>query len=294
MKSEKKPNLDLPTPQQKLLLQASLLHGQNALNAWQSWSEIVDIEKLDSESYNLLCLLYRNLSVHKIQHSKITIIKGIYRRTWYANQLLFSKIQPILQTFYETGIKILMLADIALISNYYQDYGHRPVYAIDLFIPSLDIDKAIKLLANLGWKKVTSEKLDFELQDEFPQLLFIPRGIFWAEPQEKTDNQLWNYAISCKISNISTLALSHTDQLLYICLRAFPTNQLQEIRWLADAMIILQAYGNEIDWSRLVTQAQRYQLVLPLKNMLTILEEIFNFLIPNWVLASLNKTPNCP
>jgi hypothetical protein len=40
-----------------------------------------------------------------------------------------------------------------------------------------------------------------------------------------------------------------------------------------------------------VTQTQRYQLIIPLRQMLTLLERILPIEYPSWVLPSLSKMP---
>jgi hypothetical protein len=286
-------NLYLPTNQQKLLLQATLFQGDKALNAWHQWEKQVDIAKLDSESFHLLSLLYRNLSTHQVKDDRIKIIKGVYRRTWCANQLLIQRVQTILNTFHEAEIQTIMLGDAALVSNYYRDFGHRPIYTLNFLIHPSDIDKVKDLLASLDYhlKHTLTDRLYFDIPNEVGRSLFIHPILFKAEPQEHTNKQLWHYAISTEFSDLTSQVLSHTDQFLYVCSQGFIKHQSQQIRCLADAMIILQTSGNEIDWIRLVTQAQRYELLLPLKNMLNLLTEILEVKIPDWILPSLRKMP---
>ena len=64
MNPSKKLGLYWLSREQKLLLKACVLEGKDALGAWETWQESVDIENLDSGSNTLLCQLYSNLSAH--------------------------------------------------------------------------------------------------------------------------------------------------------------------------------------------------------------------------------------
>jgi hypothetical protein len=55
---------------------------------------------------------------------------------------------------------------------------------------------------------------------EYQQLCLYPH-LFWAMPQDYTDNQLWQWAIISKITDFSLKVLSPTDQLLLICQQGF-------------------------------------------------------------------------
>jgi hypothetical protein len=288
-----KSNSYLPTENQKLLLKAAFFQDKKSLDCWEGWVANVDIQKLDSESFHLLPLLYRNLSNYELKDQRLKIIKGVYRRTWCANQLLIQRIKTILNIFQDAGIETIIFGDVALVTNYYQDWGHRPIYSINLSLHPFEIDRVKDRLASLNYhlKHTLTDRLCFEGQNELDCPLVIHTILFRAEPQEHTNNQLWYYAIPAKLGNISTQIFSQTDQLLYVCSQGFIKHQFQQIRSLADAMTILQTSESDIDWIRLVTQAQRYELILPLKNMLNLLTDVFELQIPEWILPSLRKMP---
>ena len=82
-------------------------------------------------------------------------LKGIYRRHWYANQILYKKLQKILQLLQTSGIKTILLADTAILAKYYQDYGSRSLYNINLLIHPEDVDKTVNLLSKIGWNTIT-------------------------------------------------------------------------------------------------------------------------------------------
>lgn len=287
-----------PTHKQELLLRASLLQGEDALIAWHQWRATVDIECLDPESYYLLGLLYRNLSIHDVNDSHMARLKGVCRSRWYKNQLLFQKILAILHSFHNSGIETLVLKDAALVLHYYQNYGLRPISTLDFLIRPVDASVTMSLLRNLGWspeikktERLVSLSPAIVFRSESRQPIIIHGYIFWSDFQEHANNALWSSAISTQIGDFSARVLSPTDQLLHVCLHGFRWNVVPQIHWIADAMMIINSSAVEIDWSRLVTQAQQCRLVLPLKNMLMLLDELLGAPIPPSVLQNVQTMP---
>ena len=78
-----------PTREQELLLQAALMQGKETIDAWEAWKSTVEIAQIDQGSYRLLPLLYKNLRDHGVEDPWADTLKGVYRSTWYKNQLLF-------------------------------------------------------------------------------------------------------------------------------------------------------------------------------------------------------------
>ncbi|HSR18731.1 MAG TPA: hypothetical protein VLM39_11630, partial [Ignavibacteriaceae bacterium] len=76
------------TKEQELLLKASLFEGDKFIYAWEKWKSCVNFEQIDPGSYRLLPLLYQNLVKHEIKDPLTERLKGIYRRTWFENQIL--------------------------------------------------------------------------------------------------------------------------------------------------------------------------------------------------------------
>lgn len=288
----------LPTHEQKLLLRASLLQGDDALTAWHQWRATVDIECLDPESFHLLGLLYRNLSIHKVNDSHMKRLKGIYRSKWYANQLLFQKIIAILRSFQSAGIETLVFNDVAIVSHYYQDYGLRPIVSLNVLIHPVDTSATVSFLEKLGWiakikrlDKFAAVSSAITFRSESRQPLVLHRRLSWQGFSDYTNNALWRRAILTQIDDFPTCIFSPTDQLLHICFQGFQSNSILRICWIADAMMMINSSNVEIDWNRLVRQAQHYRLVLPLKNMLTTLNQILGAAIPVSILQDIQAVP---
>src|SRR5271163_4711088 len=93
-----------PTPEQELFLQAALLQGPRGIHAWRLWHAGADIDGLDIGCQRLLPQLYHTLQSQGVSDAVIERFKGLYRRTWYQNQLLFHSMADLLRNFHQVGI----------------------------------------------------------------------------------------------------------------------------------------------------------------------------------------------
>ncbi|MCL1467392.1 nucleotidyltransferase family protein [Argonema galeatum] len=289
MNSKNDRKFEWVTSEQELLLRSALKQGKDATDAWQQWKRTVDIEDLDPESYRLLPLLYRNLSVHGVSDSHMVRLKGVYRRRWYENQLLVSKITSLLRSFQDAGIEILILKDVALLLHYYQDDGLHAIDSFDVFVRWADGDAALGLLNKLGWMlkekvpdKVLSSLSVITFVDESGKILNLYRHIYWYPWQENTD--LGEGPIATQIKDLSTYVLNPTYQLLQLCHQGTIWHLVPPIRLVADGMTIINSFTDSIDWDVLVADAEKYRFILSLKKMITILSEVLLAPIPGAII----------
>ena len=284
--------------QQKLLLQACISEERIVIRSWNEWKQLVDIENLDNCSNALLCQLYHNLSANQVEDWHMTRLKGVYKQNWYNNQLLFKKLQTILQTFKATGVEAVVLGDAALVLGYCQDLGQLSLGELTLLIHPGNGQKAIATLAELGWTQsqtsqsiMNNEDLCLQFQDRAGTRLNLQAHLFWAMPQEHTDKELWHNSLSSFVGCVNTHIPSSTDLFLNLSTRTFYQNQTTTASLFVSAMVLLQQNREPIDWIRLVTQAQKYQAILPLRNMLVTLRKLFAVSVPDWVVPALWQMP---
>lgn len=282
--------------EQQLILQAALLQGEAAINSWQRWRTLINIDDVDQDSYRLLPLLYRNLSAHNVTDPYIGRLKGVYRRIWVENQVWFQQIRSILGSFQEADIKIMLLKDPALNLHYYQDYGLRYIDNLDFLINPTDVLKAIKLLQELGWTakgKILNPTIPFShyigFENESKQYLSLRWHLFADGFNENAETEFWQNAILTQVNDFPVYLLSATDQLFYTCVFGGLTNSISPISRLVDAAIILQSYPLEIDANRLLTLAEKYRFIILLKSRITQLQEILNLPISSLILPELQK-----
>jgi Uncharacterised nucleotidyltransferase len=269
----------IPTPLQEALLRASLLEGDEALNAWNYWKSNTDMDMIDQGSYRLLPLLYRNLSLHGVKGPLLEKFKGIYKATWRNNQMLFHKMAALLSSFHNAGIRTMLLKGSALTLLHYKDYGLRPMNDLDVLVRTEQVLEAHALLCQLGWKpklrlgerfteKCFSVRHAYGYEDASGLEFDLHRHVLPECSYEGSDDFFWDGAVPVQIRDVSTSALNPTAQLLHVCLHGSWWNIVPPFRWIADAMIVMKTSGSLIHWDRLMAEAQECRVVLPLRNAL--------------------------
>ena len=89
--------------------------------------------------------------------------------------------------------------------------------------------------------------------------------------------------------------LSPTDRLLHECDRVFFAHQsLYPVKYpqiisIAEAFLTIR--HQSIDWARLFAQAQQYQMVTPVRNMLHTLQNLLLLELPDSVISELSQIP---
>jgi len=280
----------LPTPQQELLLRAALLDGPMAVDAFHDWLGQVDLTALDEGSRRLLPLLYKNLKHNKVQASCMAELKATYRKTVFNNQLLFYRSSPALRALKNAGIEVMLLKGAALALSYYEEIGLRPMYDVDVLVPTVKRLEAIRVLSDLGWTPMykAAHAQGFRSPDG------VEIDLHWHAllefSRERSDDQFWQSATAANIADLSVLVSSSSDSLFHVCIHGLKWNDIPPIRWIADAQMILRAAHSaetSIDWPRLLQHAKRHRMTLPLMESLQYLKYLLQAAIPDEVLAEL-------
>ncbi len=286
-----------PTPEQELLLRATLLSGDAALAAWQHWQASVgDLGGLDHGSVRLLPLLYRNLKELGVVHPRMEILQGTYRKAWYQNRLLLHKLAETLRRLHDRGVGTMVLKGAALVATACRDIALRPMDDADVLVPVSDLAAAADVLRELGlhtrWD-ISGERHSVIHAAPFDDDRGFKLDLHWHALKEDctaiADEQLRADAEAVWFEGVKTLAPAATEQLLHTCVHGVRWDPEPPLRWVADAAMLVN--GGAINWERLVTVARRRRLALPLGAALAYAVGLLGLSVPGAVLAELAATP---
>jgi hypothetical protein len=107
----------------------------------------------------------------------------------------------------------------------------------------------------------------------------------------RTDASLWGTATPVLFREVSTRVLDHTGQLLDVCASGILWSPLPVVSWAVDVLVIVQSAGAEIDWERLVREAARCRISLPVRAALGYVQRKLAARVPAHVLAALDGIP---
>lgn len=294
-----------PTATQELLLHAAVSTPERAADAWQRWNEIVDIEndQIDVGSYRLLPLVYANLFRNRPAGNNSKTLEGLYKRTWYENQIRFRACADMLTALHAVGVRTMLLKGCALSIQHYRDVAARPMSDIDLLVPKQDGLRAIEVLARHGWKAEGDIPLSEEILDLVPGRSFVNADglhvdlhchVLHFGLSKQTTQRFWDASVPLVVGGVGTRTLSPCDHLLHVCSHGLMWNEVPPMRWVADAMQVLNSSGSELDWDRLIAIAPSCNAGLQLHAAISYLQSEFGADIPRHVLAGLEKAGSTP
>lgn len=291
-----------PTRSQELLLRAAILQGRDALNAWHAWKLTTDMDHLDQGSYRLLPLLYQNLHDHGVKGHFMHQLREVYLLTWCSNHILFPDFSAVLAAFHNASIETMILKGAALTLLHYKSHALRPVGDFDVLVRTEQASEAVDLLTKMGWNpiRVPGRRFDGGLfsvrhawvfEDAAGHQLDLHRHLLPEFCYEDADGDFWDGAMSTQFHGVSTSALNPTDALLHVCVHGTKWSPVPPLRWVADAMMIIDSSHTEIDWDRFITQARERRLTVPLGAALNYLGDLLDAPIPAAVLRSMRQIP---
>jgi hypothetical protein len=284
-----------PTAEQLLVLHAALDPAPVAATAWQRWREAIEFDDVDHGSSRLLPLVYRNLGADAFDAEVAGRLKGLYRRSWSHNQLIFKRAAEAIAVLEGAGIETLVTkgASLALLS--YGDVGVRPMDDVDVLVPLALTAEAIEALSGAGWSPDHDDppawtevhhSLDFAGADSGHVDLH-----WFALWQPASDRELWRASVPLELAGAVTRAPCAADQLLLACVHGTPWSPLPPFRWIADAVTVIRSAGEQLDWDRLVAEAERRRVTVAAAAALAYLGEEFGASVPEPVLAGLRGAP---
>ena len=276
-----------PFPSQKheLLLKSALMEGEMALSAFYEWKKLVNFEEdIEYASFRMLPLLYMNLSRQDVQDELMPRLKGIYRKSWSKNQLLFYKTGKVLKFLQDQGIKTLVMKGIPLSVIIYKNFAVRPMADMDILIPYVEARKTVELLQNAGWILRNPHYLEFNLKygrsatfadDENTELDLHWHPIFEAHG-DISENDFWDMAIPFEVAGVKTLSFCATDIFFQTIVHGLRYNPEPPIRWIADGLALLRDQEHPLDWERLINYTRKFRVSLYMKDALNYLVRTFD------------------
>lgn len=285
-----------PSRKQELLLRAALLDEEPALAAWRELRPTLDIDRLEEGSFALLPLVYRRLQAAGVEDPSLGKLRGIYRHTWSRNQLALDRLKGVLRYLERAGVEAIPVRGASTLLRYYPEIGLRPMTEFELLVRERDAGEALRLLGRVGWSPADSARrleasgwpaLRLRGADGHTFVLhwrLLPE--FDSPAAENGTEELFEAGFGLEAYGVGTRTLSPADELLHSSLTGARSAPFTNIQWIADSSTIVAATP-DLDWGRLVEQANRRRAGLRMRDALTYLAGPLDVPVPNEVLRSL-------
>ena len=148
--------MNVSTPEQKdLLLRAAFTQGEGAVTAWHAWNAEIDWhDHVEADVYRLLPQVYHNLSALNADEPRLAKFRGIARKAWYNDHLLFHQLAPVVQSLRAANIPTLLTHGAPMAICYYTDYVLGIGAEFGIAVHPSDVREAIRHLQQFGLEAV--------------------------------------------------------------------------------------------------------------------------------------------
>jgi hypothetical protein len=288
-----------PNAEQRLVLQAALLPDARAIDAFDAWRGMIDLDaEFDYEVFRLLPLLHANLHRLHVDDSLMGRLKGTHRMSWVKTHQLFAKIGPLIAGLRAAGIDVMLLKGAPLVLAYYRNYGLRPMADIDVLVPPQQARRAIETAGRLGWRPAQPVSDDLLRFRHALQMVDGEGGEFdlhWHALVEfcgsNDDDLFWRAPEPLRFGDADVVMPNPTLMLFHTVVHGVRWNAEPPIRWIADAMVILRERGDAIDWEQITALARERRIADRLHLGLAYLQRFFDAAVPPRVMQALAAMP---
>ncbi len=281
-------------------LRLELLRAASAVDAEelvQSLDRLVaggGIDELGHADAELLPLIHRRIESLGVRHDVAPVAARAYKRNWLKNQQMVFAVMPLVQHLQSVGSAPIVLKGGAMVTTaYYDDLGARPFYDIDLLIETEHVDTAIDFALGTDWSVVGGKTV--EEYRAAHHAIDLRRGdigamdLHWEllshDRSPDRTRRLFERAVPALLGGHDVRVLAPTDHLFHTIAHSKP----EGFRHIADAVTILRARPDEIEWNVLLDESvARRELSSALRSLEQV-EAVHGGLVPSAVLAELAR-----
>lgn len=195
-------------------------------------------------------------------------LKTEYYSGAYYNLKVYTELGMVLRRFDEAGIPVILLKGAYLAEMVYQNISVRPMSDIDLLVKKEHLQKAVDILAQVGYQPIKPFWIETEcaVRHHLPALSRpdqIPIEIHWTLAPLTSyvhvdSDGLWQRAQSIVIDGIHSLTLSPEDLLAHLCLHISRDLFRSGVRPLCDIQEVLTNYRDKINWQDFIVRVNQW------------------------------------
>lgn len=215
-----------------------------------------------------------------------------------ARQLIFGReLGRLLRRFEDEGVPVIPLKGPVLGETLYPDPALRPFSDLDLLIRQETLLPVDGLLQGMGYRRLAdAHSWSFDIAYDRATLYEGPVGVrvdlHWSlvsDPRyswnEREGLTVWDRAIRIRVAGEEALGLCREDLLLYLAVHLAVHHGLSGLLWYWDLRLVLDRWGDTLDWAVLVERASRWRVRAALYFALLGLELFFGASAPASVMA---------
>jgi hypothetical protein len=197
-------------------------------------------------------------------------LTAVANAVWATNAVHADRWGELTIALGKAGVETLTLKGMALAQTVYLELGLRPMADIDLLVRPADRAAAIDVLRRLGYQTPGPDADRLAGSRDFAELVRdgIRIDLHWHlarylrfEGIVRVDHDgLWRRARALVTPAGRSLTLGPEDMLLHLILHLTLGSEFARVLWWADLDALVRHHAAELDWERLVAEAERSRI----------------------------------
>lgn len=197
-----------------------------------------------------------------------------YYSTAADNAIQFHRTEEVLAGLASRNIPVVLLKGAALASCLYHNIALRPIGDMDLLVPLAQAAGSCEIMAGLGYEPVEIElkpgaNLAYNsgivfAHSRHPRVLMEVHWYLLDVPyyfRKVPMDWFWRNTEMCEIAGHPVHVLNHEANLIYLPAHLALHHRFQGLRWYLDLALLLHKHQQAIDWEKVITAAQEFELL---------------------------------
>ena len=242
---------------------------------WESLREAIEAERVAP-------LLSRAADVEAFPPAVAEAFERSYRCAALRNLLLLREVGRCLRAFVSASVPVIVLKGVALAEAVYGNVALRPMGDVDLLVHRGDVVRARGVIEDLGYALLGVETHPGVLTEYENEVVFrklarptLYLDLHWSlfdSPHYQDSlpmDWFWETAQPLHLDGVPSLMLGPEALLIHLCGHLALHHASAGLLWWNDIARSVEAYGERIDWDQLIERAQQFNLLLPVRGVLT-------------------------
>lgn len=252
----------------RVLLQACLRSGTEVRAAFERWKPFATPERLEGRILRLMPLLFRNLERNGISDPILPWLKGLAKHVWLTGTLRTQASLVQVRRLQDAGVRVLLLKGAALQARCPEIVDTRPMGDFDILVPPLQLRRSLQVLQSKHPDFIPASIVgdaDIALHHAVPVPLGHPQlwiDLHWrpaAAIRDPAHGQgVFDRSEPAKLLDVDVGIAGLPDHLFILLAHALYNLASRRIDWVAEAALILDRFGRDIDWTEFDRLTSRY------------------------------------
>ena len=263
-----------PTTEESLALQASLLDGDRAIEAWKRLSATGN--PLEGGVSWIAPLLMANLARLIPEDPWVRNNPHFLTLANLQGRAITESAQSTLHCLAEASVPTLALKGLALGATVYASPGLRTVSDFDILVPRTLVFGAMKALEARGLRSGSGgPRTPADLRANHAHVFYPHKAhqpsidLHWhvlaSARGDEDDEFFWSGSEPLAVGTAPTRALCPEDQLLHVLIHGVRWTRMPHVRWVADAVMVLRRSLPLFRVDRFLASVARFEAAVPVQ-----------------------------